>query len=88
MDFRLSAYKQWAPEALQWSPWVKPVLFSTMTGLEPLDLDQETLPSVEWAPHAHRTTALIVDLPGHEAIYQGAGPYSKRLSPRSPVQWL
>ena len=71
MDFRLSAYKQWAPESLPWSPWVKPVLFSTLTGSEPMEIDQDSLPSTDWAPQAQRSTALIVDIPGQEALYQG-----------------
>lgn len=63
-------YAVWAPDESPWSAWAKPVLFTAVgrvTPLEPLPLP-DALP---WAAGASRYTAIVVDLPGEEAVLTG-----------------
>jgi hypothetical protein len=62
---REEIFDAWAPAGTEWSSWVKPVLFSQMTGMDPaqlVPLDPE--PDLTWAKDAHGETAMVVDLTG------------------------
>jgi hypothetical protein len=65
-----SLYETWAPPAETWSGWVKPVLFAhwprelpKLGALPPCD--------VSWAPPPSERRALLVELPGIEAVAMG-----------------
>lgn len=68
MDNRYRVYKEWAPEDVVWSPWVKPVLFSQAVFLTGKQFD---LPDPSWACDGDRSTLLIVDLPGELGVLEG-----------------
>jgi hypothetical protein len=63
----------WAPPDIEWSRWAKPVLFAQLAALqssegglpvgEPID--------TSFAPEPRRNVALVVDLPGQEAVRTG-----------------
>lgn len=64
-------YDIWAREDSPWSTWAKPVLFAAMSWS---DLDRRESPavlSVNWAPPADGSIAIIVDLPGEESVAMG-----------------
>jgi len=65
-----SIYKIWAPTEGLWSPWVKPVLFSFMDGPFANTFASEARLDLSWAP-APKETAIVVDLPGAEAVRWG-----------------
>lgn len=66
-------FTKWAPDGVAWAAWAKPVLFAHLNELV------ETAPPAEdvgtrdvaWLPGPDRHTALIVDLPGAEAVWTG-----------------
>lgn len=66
-------YDLWAPPASPWSKWVKPVLFAW------LDTPDDTPPpappvlDLNWAPPPGERQALVLDLPGDEGVWVGAG---------------
>ena len=67
-DFRLELYKTWAPPESVWSGWAKPALFASMVRG---DMGQTALPELlpaEWARDASKSTAIIIDLPGEQAV--------------------
>jgi len=70
---REECFAIWAPSGVAWSLWAKPVLF---VGLEPLpdhpdpDLMDWNVPGIEHVPNA-RDQAIIVDLPGVDAVRAG-----------------
>src|ERR1051325_4848910 len=70
---REECFAIWAPSGVVWSQWAKPVLF---VGLEPLpdrpdpDLVDWTVPGLERVP-APRDEAIVVDLPGVDAVRAG-----------------
>lgn len=71
MDPR-SRYELWAAAGSPWSPWVKPVLFAHMDGAEVAGaLPDFELPAIERLGMADRATALVVNLPGAEAVSFG-----------------
>ncbi len=66
-------YEAWAPASDEWSPWVKPVLFTEIDELITASLSN-------WQPEesglrcnvgARRDTAIIVDLPGPQSLLAG-----------------
>jgi hypothetical protein len=65
-------YEVWAPAFDEWSPWVKPVLFSeidAMTmGTAPAQMPES---GVRCGVGARRDTALVVDLPGPQSLLAG-----------------
>jgi hypothetical protein len=69
---REDLFNAWVPEGTLWSPWGKPVLFAEMN----LGWNNQTpagdfdLPSLEWLSGTRRC-AIIVDLPGAEAVALG-----------------
>lgn len=66
-------YEIWAPRDAVWSPWAKPTLFAYLqrvatagqatAGWETLDTG--------WAPEPRRGAAIVVELPGVEAVKAG-----------------
>ena len=68
-------YERWAPPEEPWSAWAKPVAFTTLdTGPPARDTDapaETHWPDVSWAPDAAQRAAVIVDLPGVEALHTG-----------------
>lgn len=68
-DLRLRVFKQWAPADARWSAWAKPVLFAA---LEDYDFKEQrpTLPDTAWASYVDRNTAIVIDLPGEEAVFE------------------
>jgi hypothetical protein len=67
-------YNLWAPEASTWSNWAKPVLFAQqfhagrMLDAPAPNWREFHLP---WAPDAKSGSAVILDLPGDDAIWRG-----------------
>lgn len=70
---RQELYDAWAPLDSPWSTWAKPVAFVRDTDPGPItEADSpDALADLSWAP-ADRTTALVLDLPGGEAVRLGA----------------
>ncbi len=66
-------YKLWAPEDSIWSNWAKPVLFTdkTFVGGEPPQTTQWQSSNVAWAPAPESGTAVVLDLPGADAVWYG-----------------
>lgn len=70
---RPTAFSIWAPPSGTWSPWVKPILFADPT----IEITWEDIPipkdpTFDWTPeHANSTTAVVVELPGAEAVRAG-----------------
>jgi hypothetical protein len=71
-------YKLWAPESSIWSNWAKPVLFAEMTigsaeapppdpTFPPSDTPPAP-PNLNWAPAADSNTAIVLDIPGAQAV--------------------
>lgn len=69
---REECFERWAPPDAVWSPWAKPVLFAQLPefGGEERPPEQ-ALPDVSWLPDASGETALVLDLPGPEAVHCG-----------------
>jgi hypothetical protein len=65
-----TAYDLWAPRQSLWSAWAKPVLFAHLprarVALPPLPA-----PNVRWVPSPVARRAIVVDLPGVEAVAMG-----------------
>jgi len=63
----------WAPSDVVWSAWVKPVLFAQSipprADVAPAEEWRDT--DVTWAPEPHEHAALVVDLPGGQAMRTG-----------------
>ncbi len=66
-------YKLWAPEDSIWSNWAKPVLFAEhlFDGNEPDPSTKWTSANVVWAPAPDSGTAIVLDLPGSNAVWYG-----------------
>jgi hypothetical protein len=61
-------YEMWAPEGDEWSPWVKPVLFTEMEDL-PLPVAARPAESdLHCSAGFRRDTALVLDLPGLQSL--------------------
>lgn len=63
----------WAPDGVAWSAWAKPSLFARMDQLalaDPLAAPPRPI-DMSWVPAPRGDTALIVELPGAEAITVG-----------------
>jgi hypothetical protein len=68
-DERLEAYKIWAPDGAQWTAWAKPVLFmSVPQGVA----ESIEIPAINWSVPTGGT-AVVVDLPGSDAVFEGLG---------------
>jgi hypothetical protein len=59
----------WAPENALWTEWAKPVAFTGVVmatlGVSPLDVPKLEIPGL---PESWSQTAIVVDLPGEEAV--------------------
>jgi len=66
-------FSQWAPPASPWAAWVKPVLFAQLRSyaLPSVPRVEWTAPQTDWCPAADGKTAVIVDLPGADALQLG-----------------
>jgi hypothetical protein len=65
---REEALTIWAPHNSQWGAWTKPVLFSFMS--DPLP-EQAALMDRGWKAIASSDVAIVVELPGTEAVIAG-----------------
>ena len=66
---RLEAYKIWAPDGAQWTAWAKPVLFMSV----PQEVAETMeIPAINWSVPTEGT-AVVVDLPGSDAVFEGLG---------------
>jgi len=63
-------YKIWAPAEALWAPWVKPVLFSFMNRTFTKSSAINIPVDANWIP-IPKETALLIDLPGQEAVDWG-----------------
>jgi hypothetical protein len=62
----------WAPEASVWSAWAKPVVFVHLDSLGfSGDMPVAATPEVPWGAPAALDRAVIVDLPGPDAVVTG-----------------
>jgi hypothetical protein len=65
-------FDAWAPPSAIWSQWVKPVLFSQIVSMARDHVVAPELPvDVRWAVDSDHATAIVVDLPGAQAINLG-----------------
>jgi hypothetical protein len=63
-------YNLWAPEESIWSNWAKPVLFAATRFIgEPDQIMQWKTLDISWAPKTATGTAVVLDLPGPQAIW-------------------
>ncbi|WP_446742484.1 hypothetical protein [Silvibacterium acidisoli] len=65
---REQAWMIWAPEESQWGRWTKPALFSFLP--ETLS-SQSELPIPDWSALSQGDTAVLVELPGPQAVIAG-----------------
>lgn len=72
MEKALAAFKIWANPASKWTPWTKPVLF---TSANPNRNDKQnfTPNTVSWQKIVDKETMIIVDLQGAQSVYEGVG---------------
>lgn len=65
-------YEIWAPARSVWSAWAKPVLFAHLPGTpEDLPAPDRLDDDLSWLPRPDELAALVVDLPGPEAVRLG-----------------
>jgi hypothetical protein len=65
-----TAYDLWAPQQSIWSAWAKPVLFAHLPRAR-VELPPLSVPNVRWVPSPAARRAIVVDLPGAEAVVMG-----------------
>ena len=67
------AFSIWAPNDALWSRWAKPVLFAHLDlAPSPLQIQALDLPAdISWAPAPEEKVAVVLDLPGAEAVRVG-----------------
>lgn len=62
----------WSPSQGPWSNWVKPALFASVDeNMSYIDNAQIQLPEVPWHSSELQRSALILDLPGDQSIWEG-----------------
>lgn len=70
---RITTFKSWAPDSSIWTPWAKPVLFSSVPRVRPLEAELmaklNQLP-LERAAFTAKRTAVIIDLPGSDGVVE------------------
>lgn len=66
----ITVYKIWAPDDALWTEWAKPVLFIKAAGDPEAGI---TVPLIQWLPQRERDTAVVVDLPGIDGVYESLG---------------
>lgn len=80
-EMKLSIYKKWAPEANPWSVWAKPVLFASMTKEDIQKSELPPLEDIQWTSDLKHKTAVIVDLPGEQAVLKALALAKKNFRP-------
>jgi hypothetical protein len=70
-DDKLTVFQQWAPEDNQWSAWVKPVLFASLTNKDFSGVNISELPDCQYVSQLYRKSAIIIDLEGENSILEG-----------------
>jgi len=74
------AFAVWAPADAPWSAWAKPIAFIQPGGtISTESLDEKAVPTIEIALATH--TAVIIDLPGADAVYMGLALASRGFRP-------
>src|SRR5215211_1377202 len=66
---REDAFGVWAPDDVLWSQWAKPIAFIHWNDMADEAAAQREPPAISAAPHLD--SAVVVDLPGAEAVYAG-----------------
>ena len=61
----------WAPDGAKWSRWVKPVLFACMDGQHAPWVPEPVTWDTDWTQRADVSAALVLDLPGRDAVIAG-----------------
>ena len=75
-------YGIWAPRDLVWSPWVIPVPFAQLYCGDTTALGELPDYNLEWLPAGNsRDLAIVVDLPGADAIHYGLALIAHGLRP-------
>src|SRR5437867_8090292 len=64
-------FEVWSPENSLWSTWAKPVLFAHLGTSFVLPLSAETSRDAAWSPAPDEKVAIVLDLPGEEAVWVG-----------------
>ena len=66
-------FDTWAPEAVEWSAWAKPVLFAQWpdTVTPPVSEPPRTESDYLWLPQASGRSVVVVDLPAVESVHTG-----------------
>jgi hypothetical protein len=64
-------FEAWSPDNALWSTWVKPVLFAHLDASPIVAESMEIRPDVSWSPMPNERVALVLDLPGDEAVWVG-----------------
>lgn len=72
----LDLFDIWAPSEGRWSGWAKPVLFAGIRPDAPRDVPAPFIEAirgldVSWAPPSKEDVAIIIDLPGAQALTAG-----------------
>jgi hypothetical protein len=65
-------YAAWAPDAVEWARWAKPVLFTQLTQTVADEVTElPPLDALEGMPDASGATGVIVELPGEQSVVTG-----------------
>lgn len=66
------AFKIWAPAGARWVDWVRPVPFAAITSPHsPIQADGFNTPSIVYIDRAPEDVAVVVDMPGGDAVKEG-----------------
>lgn len=67
-------YKIWAPIGAKWVDWVRPVPFVGINeNLKIYDVENFTIPQINYIQNPTTETAIIIDLPENNSIKEGLG---------------
>jgi len=78
-------YAVWAPPDSVWSPWVLPVPFAELNCPEHFTPAESPQFVFDWLPAEDtRDLAMVVDLPGGDAIHYGLALSERGYCARSP----
>lgn len=81
-DVGRAAYAVWAPRESPWAAWVKPVLFAHATPVSTVETAAEAAPPMLPATvRADPGTALIINLPGEQAVRTGLAAAQRGFRP-------
>lgn len=66
------AFKLWAPAAVRWSAWVRPVPFTAPGGSPAQNAVLNfTVPSIFYVSNPQKDTAIVVDTPDYSSVMEG-----------------